>query len=183
MVAAADAGGGGGSPADAFGLFGSLFGGVIGGVTTAVNDLMSNLADMKKFKKDVDGLLSELHGSQAAPTRVGQDRMQRAHLGGQGFHEAQFLYASYDNVHTELENLSKVLGLQIESMSIAIETSGKSYNDLDEDIKSRMHKLNSEIEAQYHPDRDPYHTTPGAGGGKSNGSEGVDGYRTGGGAK
>ncbi|WP_329457631.1 hypothetical protein [Streptomyces sp. NBC_01497] len=156
---------------------------MIGGVTTAVNDLMSNLADMKNFKKDVDGLLTELHGSQAAPTRVGQDRMQRAHLGGEGFHEAQFLYASYDSVHTELESLSKVLGLQIESMSLAIETSGKSYNDLDDDIKSRMHKLNSEIEAQYRPDRDPYHKTPDKGDGKSSGRSTSQGFGAGGGVK
>ncbi|WP_329457625.1 hypothetical protein [Streptomyces sp. NBC_01497] len=149
---AAAAGGGGGSG----GLFGDMFSGLIDTAVSAVNDMMNDLADMKKFKKDVDGLLVMLHGSQAAPTRVGQDRMQRTHLGGEGFHEAQYLYASYDSVHTELENLSKVLGLQIESMSLAIETSGKSYNDLDDDIKSRMHKLNSEIEAQYHPDRDPY---------------------------
>ncbi|MEW2548369.1 hypothetical protein AB0910_21815 [Streptomyces sp. NPDC047002] len=150
VAAAADGGGGSG------GLFGTMFSELIGGVQSAVGDVVNNLADMKQFKKDVDGLLTELHGSQAAPTRVGQDRMRRTHLGGEGFHEAQYLYASYDTVHTELESLSKVLGLQIESLSLAIETSGKSYNDLDDDIKARMHKLNSEIEAQYHPDRDPY---------------------------
>ncbi|MCF3961725.1 hypothetical protein [Streptomyces fuscigenes] len=181
MVAAA-ADGGGGSPSDTFGVVGALFGGVVGAAVAGVNDLMSNLADMKKFKKDVDGLLVELHGSQAAPTRVGQDRMQRTHLGGEGFHEAQFLYASYDNVHTELENLSKTLGLQIESMSLAIETSGKSYNDLDEDIKSRMHKLNSEIEAQYHPDRDPYHTAD-KGKAKPGAGNSVGGFGDNGGAK
>lgn len=153
---AAAAGGGGGSPADTLGLVGGLFGGVIGGVGAAVNGVMSDLADMKKFKKDVDDLLTMLHKSQASPTRVGQDRMARTHLGGHGFHEAEFFYASYNNVHDELENLSKTLGLQIESLSLAIETSGKSYKDLDDDIKARMHKLNSEIEAQYHPDRDPY---------------------------
>ncbi|MCA1222920.1 hypothetical protein [Streptomyces sp. 8L] len=178
MVAAA-AGGGGGS-SDTGGLFGDPFGGVV----SAVNDMMSNLADMKKFKKDVDGLLTMLHGSQAAPTRVGQDRMQRTHLGGEGFHEAQYLYASYDNVHNELENLSKVLGLQIESMSLAIETSGKSYSDLDDDIKSRMHKLNSEIEAQYHPDRDPYHKSDKGGSKKTSSGGGIShGFGEDGGAK
>ncbi|MBP0458598.1 hypothetical protein [Streptomyces montanisoli] len=123
---------------------------------TAVNDLMSDLADMKKFKKDVDSMLTTLHSSQAAPGRVGEDRLPRTHLGGHGFLEAQFLYASYNNVHDELESLSKALGLQIESLGIAIETAGKSYKDLDDDVKTRMHKLNSEIEAQYHPSRDPY---------------------------
>jgi hypothetical protein len=68
-------------------------------------------------------------------------------------------------------------------MSIAIETSGKSYNDLDEDIKSRMHKLNSEIEAQYHPDRDPYHDAPGKGSSKDTGGGTSHGFGAGGGAK
>ncbi len=64
---------------------------------------------MKSFKKRVDELLIELDKSEAAPGKVGEDRLPRAQLGSSDFKEAQFLYDSYTLVHDELENLSKAL--------------------------------------------------------------------------
>ncbi|MET7296784.1 hypothetical protein ABZS79_32605 [Streptomyces griseoloalbus] len=111
---------------------------------------------MKSFKKRVDELLRELDESEAAPTRVGQDRLSRAQLGSADFKEAQFLYDSYAIVHDELENLSKALGAQIEGMGLAVHASRVGYENLDSDIKARMKAVNAEAEKYYVVGRDPY---------------------------
>jgi hypothetical protein len=85
-------------------------------------------------------------------------------------------------VHDQLETLSQVLGAQIESMSLAVDVSGKSYASLDDDIKAKMHRLNSQVQSHYDPSRDPYakhpkHATGPAseGGYGSSGAQGSDG--------
>ncbi|MFI8350448.1 hypothetical protein [Streptomyces sp. NPDC085596] len=111
---------------------------------------------MKSFKKRVDALLVELDKSEAAPGKVGEDRLPRAQLGASAFKEAQFLHDSYTIVHDELENLSKALSAQIESMSLAVHASRVGYANLDEDIKARMRAVNAETEKYYDAERDPY---------------------------
>ncbi|WP_411158595.1 hypothetical protein [Streptomyces sp. TRM68416] len=111
---------------------------------------------MKEFKKRVDQLLTELDTSEAAPGKVGADRLTRAHLGSADFKEAQFLYDSYAIVHDELENLSKALGTQIEAMGLAVQASRVGYENLDEDIRARMKEVNAEAEKYYVVGRDPY---------------------------
>jgi len=111
---------------------------------------------MKDFKKRVDNLLIELDKSEAAPGKVGQDRLARAQLGSADFREAQFLYESYAIVHEELENLSKALSAQIEGMGLAVHASRVGYDNLDEDIRSRMKEINAEAEKYYVVGRDPY---------------------------
>ncbi|MET9148386.1 hypothetical protein [Streptomyces sp. NPDC004042] len=111
---------------------------------------------MKKFKQRVDELLTELDTSEAAPGKVGQDRLTRAQLGSADFKEAQFLYDSYAAVHDELENLSKALSAQIEGMGLAVHASRVGYANLDEDIKARMQAVNAEAERYYVVGRDPY---------------------------
>lgn len=111
---------------------------------------------MKDFKKRVDELLVELDSSEAAPGKVGDDRLPRAHLGSGAFREAQFLYDSYALVHDELENLSKALSAQIEGMGLAVHASRVGYANLDEDIKARMKAVNAEAEKYYVAGRDPY---------------------------
>lgn len=111
---------------------------------------------MKGFKKRVDELLRELDDSEAAPAKVGQDRLSRAQLGSAEFKEAQFLYDSYAIVHDELEKLSKALGAQIEGMGLAVQASRVGYENLDADIKARMRAVNAEAEKYYVVERDPY---------------------------
>lgn len=111
---------------------------------------------MKEFKKRVDELLIELDKSEAAPGKVGQDRLSRAQLGSSDFKEAQFLYESYAIVHEELENLSKALSAQIEGMGLAVHASRVGYANLDGDIRARMKEINAEAEKYYVVDRDPY---------------------------
>ncbi|MEU4497493.1 hypothetical protein AB0F96_29605 [Streptomyces sp. NPDC023998] len=133
---------------------GPFLGGV-GAAAAAVQNLLVEFGEMDKFKKRVDELLKEFNKSPAAHSKVAEDRLQQSNLGGAGFREAEFLYASYNRVHNELENLSKVLGLQIESMKLAIQASQTGYSKIDDDIKERMRRLNSEIAEHYDRDRDP----------------------------
>ncbi|MFI8190286.1 hypothetical protein ACIF8T_16010 [Streptomyces sp. NPDC085946] len=111
---------------------------------------------MKGFKKRVDELLTELEESEAAPGRVGRDRLSRAQLGSADFKEAQFLYDTYAIVHDELENLSKALNAQIEGMGLAVQAARVGYENLDADIRERMKAVNAEAEKYYVADRDPY---------------------------
>ncbi|MEU5520139.1 hypothetical protein ABZ759_05405 [Streptomyces sp. NPDC047860] len=115
---------------------------------------------MNGFKKRVDELLRELDDSEAAPARVGRDRLSRAQLGSAEFKEAQFLYDSYAIVHDELEKLSKALGAQIEGMGLAVQASRVGYENLDADIKARMRAVNAEAEKYYVVERDPYVERP-----------------------
>lgn len=115
---------------------------------------------MAGFKKRVDDLLRELDESEAAPAKVGQDRLERAQLGAAEFKEAQFLYDSYAIVHDELEKLSKALGAQIEGMGLAVQASRVGYENLDADIKARMRAVNAEAEKYYVVERDPYANRP-----------------------
>ncbi|MGW0992896.1 hypothetical protein [Streptomyces sp. NPDC002520] len=115
---------------------------------------------MKKFKKRVDELLLDLEKSEAAPGKVGDDRLPRTQLGSSDFKEAQFLYDSYTIVHDELENLSKALSAQIEGMGLAVHASRVGYQNLDDDIKARMRAVNAESEKYYDVDRDPYALQP-----------------------
>ncbi|MGJ5833974.1 hypothetical protein [Streptomyces ossamyceticus] len=142
-------GGGGGAP-DTDKSFDSLY---------AVNPQMAldiQHDAMKQFKKRVDNLLIELDKSEAAPDKVGQDRLTRAQLGSADFKEAQFLYESYAIVHDELENLSKALSAQIEGVGLAVHASRVGFESLDEDIKARMREVNAEVDKYYDVDRDPY---------------------------
>ncbi|MGW2619947.1 hypothetical protein [Streptomyces sp. NPDC001500] len=111
---------------------------------------------MKGFKKRVDELLLELDRSEAAPGKVGRDRLTRGQLGSADFKEAQFLYDSYAAVHDELENLSKALSAQIEGMGLAVHASRVGYENLDGDIRARMREVNAQAEKYYVADRDPY---------------------------
>ncbi|WP_327323894.1 hypothetical protein OG735_16290 [Streptomyces sp. NBC_01210] len=140
----------------AAGAFGAVpFFGAAGAVAAAAQNLLVELSEMDNFKNRVDELLKELNKSPAAHNKVAEDRLTQSNLGGAGFKEAEFLYASYNLVHDELENLSKVLGLQIESMQLAIRASQTGYSKIDDDIKERMRRLNAEIAEHYDRDRDP----------------------------
>ncbi|MFP3992273.1 hypothetical protein U9R90_33360 [Streptomyces sp. E11-3] len=121
---------------------------------------------MAGFKKRVDNLLSELSGSEAAPNKMAADRVVRGHFGSPDFREAQFLYETFNTVHTELEKLSKVLGTQIEGMGLAIHSSQKGYDGIDQATRDRMKQINAEVEKYYDPNRDPYAEQPATAGKK-----------------
>ncbi|MEU8761246.1 hypothetical protein [Streptomyces sp. NPDC048659] len=147
MAEATDSGGGGAMDT-ALSLL-PLLGGGIG----AAASLAVEVNELAHLKDRVDALLTTFEGSEAGPGKIGEDWLEEASLAGPGFHEADFLFASYNVVRDELLTFSKVLGLQMESMKIAIDFSKKGYAEVDDDIRRRMRALNTQITALQGDDR------------------------------
>ncbi|GGT90827.1 hypothetical protein [Streptomyces lateritius] len=140
MAEATDGGSSGGTP----GFIPPIVGGVFG-VAAAAKKLVVELGEMDSLKKRVDKLLEDFGTSQAGPAKIGDEWLDKDRLGGPGFKEAEFLYGSYNVVRDQLVKFSKVLELQMESMKLAIHASQNGYQSIDDDIRARMKRLNSEI--------------------------------------
>ena len=91
---------------------------------------------LKTFKSRIDGVLSTLESSAAAPKTVGNDRVAVGHLGN-GFAEADSLFATYSYVHDQLETFSGLLSDQIQAMQIAVEGARVGYDHVD--LEQREH--------------------------------------------
>lgn len=140
MAEATDGGAGGGIPP----FISPIFSGMVGAAKAATN-LVVELGEMDSLKKRVDKLLEDFGTSQAGPAKIGEDWLDKGRLGGPGFKEADFLFGSYNVVREQLVKFSKVLELQMESMKLAIHASQNGYQAIDDDIRARMKRLNSEI--------------------------------------
>ncbi|MFG2295294.1 hypothetical protein [Streptomyces sp. NPDC048603] len=110
--------------------------------------------NMVEYRKRVDALLDQLKGSNADHGKFADGTLSSGKL-GTGFAEADDLHKAYSKVRTEMENLSKALGNQIESLAIAIEASRVGYENMDEEVKARMRSLQKQAREQYDPKRDP----------------------------
>ncbi|MET9696015.1 hypothetical protein ABZY31_03680 [Streptomyces sp. NPDC006529] len=110
---------------------------------------------MTKYKQRVDALLEQLKDSPADHGKIADGTLGKTDL-GHGFPEADGLYTAYNKVRGELETLSKALGVQIEALGIAVEASRVGYENIDDDIKQRMRKLNAEAQGWYDPKLDSH---------------------------
>ncbi|MFD3565509.1 hypothetical protein ACFWVU_38470 [Streptomyces sp. NPDC058686] len=178
MAEAADKGGGsGGSPGGFFDVLGA-----VGAAQAAVGDIVTELESFTKFQQRVDQLIKDLKGSDAGPTKVGEEMVMRAQFGGGG-HEwpaATNLYSKYHSVVTQLESLSKLLSDSIEAMGIAVMASHKGYGHIDMDIRERMAAIAAEAKDHYGGDYNPQkekeeQDRQQAAHGGSKGSDGSDG--------
>ncbi|MEU9165923.1 hypothetical protein AB0D29_37320 [Streptomyces sp. NPDC048424] len=111
--------------------------------------------DLKSYQNLVDGLLTTLNGSDAHHGKF-DDTVMAAGTLGKGFTQAEKLYEAYKTVHSELQKLSKGLGVQIEALGIAIQSAGGGYSEVDEETKRRMGFLAKQAHDQYVAKRDPY---------------------------
>ncbi|MFD9370157.1 hypothetical protein ACFWA6_21015 [Streptomyces sp. NPDC060020] len=111
--------------------------------------------ELKDYQKMVDGLLTTLKESPAHHGKLADGTLPTAAL-GKGFAQAEKLYKAYNTVHTELQNLSKGLAVQIEALGIAIKSAGGGYSEVDEETKRRMALLAKQAHEQYVAKRDPY---------------------------
>ncbi|MFE7126063.1 hypothetical protein [Streptomyces sp. NPDC057617] len=111
-------------------------------------DLNVDASELIKFKNRVDGLLTKLDESPAAPTQMEGGQVARGDL-GTGFSEADELYGVYKRVHTELQNLSQGLAGQIEALGIAVEGSRRGYENIDDDIRRRMQRISQSAQEEY----------------------------------
>ncbi|MER5207680.1 hypothetical protein [Streptomyces sp. NPDC002825] len=118
---------------------------LIGGAVGAAASMAVEVNELAHLKDRVDALLTGFEESNAGPGKIGDDWLEEAALAGPGFHEAGYLFSSYAVVRDELLKFSKVLGLQMESMKIAIDLSKSGYENIDDDIRARMRSLNTQI--------------------------------------
>ncbi|MFJ1605293.1 hypothetical protein ACIOHS_18285 [Streptomyces sp. NPDC088253] len=96
------------------------------------------------FKKRVDDLLTQLEESKAAPRRIADGALPTGRLGN--FDEADALHTAYTRVHTRLENLSKLLALQIEGLVVTVDASKSGYHNLDDDVRVRLSRIRTEAD-------------------------------------
>ncbi|BAC72289.1 putative secreted protein [Streptomyces avermitilis MA-4680 = NBRC 14893] len=96
------------------------------------------------FKKRVDDLLTQLEESKAAPRRIADGALPTGRLGN--FDEADALHAAYTRVHSQLEQLSQMLALQIEGLVVTVDASKAGYHDLDDDVRDRLSRIRVEAD-------------------------------------
>ncbi|MBJ7002721.1 hypothetical protein ACFYOR_34395 [Streptomyces griseofuscus] len=94
------------------------------------------------FKNRVNDLLNRLEKSKAAPYRIADSTLPTGRLGN--FDEADALHSAYNQVHAQLENLSKMLALQIEGLMVTVDASKTNYHNLDDDVRDRLHRIRVE---------------------------------------
>ncbi|SEC50909.1 hypothetical protein SAMN04490357_2174 [Streptomyces misionensis] len=117
----------------------------IAGVGAAmVSQLRVEGETLETFKNRVDGLLTRLEESKAAPHRIAGGSLPTGRLGN--FHEADALHSAYSSVHSQLEHLSRMLALQIEGLMVTVDASKSNYHDLDDDVRDRLHRIRVEAE-------------------------------------
>ncbi|SHK96525.1 hypothetical protein [Streptomyces yunnanensis] len=107
------------------------------GATTHYGAMEVDPEVLKRFKGRVDALLAQLKGSQAAPGALSR-RTIPASAFGQGFAEAGSLADTYAKVLSQLEEFSRTFGEQIETLSIGTQFIGRSYEQVDADMKNRL---------------------------------------------
>jgi hypothetical protein len=120
-------------------------------------DVMTELTSFTKFQKRIDELIRDLKKSPADSRQVGTDQPARVSFGGGdgSWGSADTLGTSHAKVISELENLSKLLSDSIEGMGIAVLASHKGYENVDADVRDRLHAITAEAKKNYGGDYVP----------------------------
>jgi hypothetical protein len=123
-------------------------GGGGGGASTGGSDLERGIGALKNFQTRVNKLLAELEGGAAGNTKVAAQTVARTSLSGgsAAFAEADGLYAQYNRVHQELVSLSRVLGDQIETLSIGVHAAEVGFDNVEEDVRRRYAAIQARID-------------------------------------
>ncbi|MET9377254.1 hypothetical protein ABZX98_24460 [Streptomyces sp. NPDC002992] len=121
-------------------------GGAFGGLSAA--SVAHHSESMLEFKKGIDQLIVDLTESPAGPKNMSADPVSRNQFGGGGaaWAEASGIFTSYDNVLTQLTNLSALLGECLEAMGIAVVMSKNGMEQTDDDIRYRMLEISRRTE-------------------------------------
>ncbi|MEV4438384.1 hypothetical protein AB0K09_05080 [Streptomyces sp. NPDC049577] len=112
--------------------------------------LATELESLRGFKGRVDELLTTLGDSEAAPSRIGADRLVPGHL-GKDFDAAASLYDAYHDVHSDLEDLSRLLSSMIDALSTAVRGAHDGYATVDADQRDHMWAVQKRLQEQYAP--------------------------------
>ncbi|GAA1278446.1 DUF2563 family protein [Streptomyces aureus] len=134
-----------GESSGVFGVLGASTAAAAGATAAAAKAMRVEGETLSKFKRRVDTLLRDLEKSHAAPSKIATGTLGTGRLGT--FDEADALHSSYTHVHTQLENLSKMLALQIEGLVVTVDASKTGYDNLDEDVRARLSRIRSHADA------------------------------------
>ncbi|MGW4380269.1 hypothetical protein [Kitasatospora sp. NPDC004531] len=93
--------------------------------------------NLQTFKNKVDQILRELDGSPASHGQLSQQQLASGQL-GQNFGQAGDLMTAYNNVHSNLEQLSQHLAAQIAAMSSSIGRAAGTYSTADAEQEARF---------------------------------------------
>lgn len=121
---------------------------------TDAGQMKVQMETLTTFKNRIDGMLKDLDQSDAAPQKVGEDRLEQAHL-GTGFGESSKLMSTYSQVHDRLETLSQLLADQIEVMGMTIQAAYTGYGNVNEEQRRRMWAIYDTTDQHYNPALDP----------------------------
>lgn len=127
---------------------GAVVGGVAASVLAAGGAAQAMRVEgetLSAFKRRVDELLRNLEKSKAAPKSIANGSLPSGRLGA--FDEADSLYSAYTHVHRQLENLSKMLALQIEGLVVTVDAAKTGYDDLDADVRARLSRIRTQADA------------------------------------
>lgn len=117
-------------------------------------DLNAELDELIKLKQQLDDLLTQLDDSPAGRAKVGDLKLNAPDV-GTGFDEAGLLTRTYQDVHSQVETLSKLLGDQIEVMRVAVGGAHNDFADVDEEQRRRVWAIYQSTKAHYDPKLDP----------------------------
>ena len=120
-----------------------------GGVS-AGSDLERDVGALKRFQTRVNALLTKLESSAGGGTKVAEQRIARASLSGgnAAFAEADGLYSQYNRVHEALVSLSKMLGDQIEGLSIGVHAADVGYDNVEEAVRRRYAAIQERLDLE-----------------------------------
>ncbi|MGI5348469.1 hypothetical protein ACQEU8_09770 [Streptomyces sp. CA-250714] len=106
-------------------------------------DLERRVEALKKLKKRIDGVITQLDGSPGAKQNIAAKRLTRNALSGAGalFFEADDLFTKYNEVHDTLTTLSQNLRDQIDAMSIAVKFADGGFDAVEDEEKRRFWEI------------------------------------------
>ncbi|MFE7412624.1 hypothetical protein [Streptomyces laurentii] len=109
-------------------------------------DLKVGVGALKKFRDQVDGIITELEGGSGGAAKVGMERVTRGSFGtGIPFTEAEGFYTEFARVHQELVSLSKSLSGQIELLSIGVHGADVGYANVEDEQRRRFHEIQTRL--------------------------------------
>ncbi|MFI6060329.1 hypothetical protein [Streptomyces sp. NPDC051286] len=125
---------------------GSWVSGIFEAAKDAAADVMTELSSFTKFQQRINELIRDLGESPASAHQVGTDQPARGHFGGGegSWGSADALGTAHEKVIGELEKLSKLLSDSIEGMGLAVLASHKGYENVDTDVRDRLHAITAE---------------------------------------
>ncbi|WP_254705767.1 hypothetical protein [Streptomyces vilmorinianum] len=112
-----------------------------------MSNLERGVGALKKFRSQVDAVLTDLEGGAGGAAKMGMERVTRASFGG-NFQEADGFYEQYNRVHQALVLLSKNLSDQIEMLTIGVHAADVGYDNVEDEQRRRFHEIQARLDKE-----------------------------------